>query len=450
MIPTYDIKKFLALARVLSGKISTGLKVRIIGPNCFKKVERMIILMGKNKKHTFDEVTSGNIVAMVGLDDVISKSATLIDAKNENYHVIKDMRLPVPPLLPINIKAQEEIAMKLLEGLTLLSKLDPMIVCNVDEKATSSISGVTEPHLDRCKNYLQDDLLGGAKITSTSPIVTFCESVLDRSDCTVMKMSRNKSICLYMVARPLDKFLAKAIDDGRIGPHVDPEFCSNILNNEFGWDRELANKIWCFGPNSTGPNILVNMCNGVVKHLDDIKGLVIEGFQKATLAGPLAGENMRNIRFELRDAKIAKDFLSRGPKQIIDAAQHVVYAAYLSAHPCLMEPIYLVEIKAIERDLCLIYQTVYNKRGHVFKEEKMSDSPFYNLQAYLPVMESLGFFTDFQARNSDIIFPLVVFDHWDIRNLDPQKSDNEVGSLVLQTRIRKKLGDMKKLSYYEN
>lgn len=27
---------------------------------------------------------------------------------------------------------------------------------------------------------------------------------------------------------------------------------SKILSEEFGWDKELAKKIWCFGPDTTG------------------------------------------------------------------------------------------------------------------------------------------------------------------------------------------------------
>ena len=31
-----------------------------------------------------------------------------------------------------------------------------------------------------------------------------------------------------------------------------PQVRSKILSEEFGWDKELAKKIWCFGPDTTG------------------------------------------------------------------------------------------------------------------------------------------------------------------------------------------------------
>ncbi|GER42220.1 elongation factor 2 [Striga asiatica] len=292
------------------------------------------------------------------------------------------------------------------------------------------------------KKEFQDDL--------AQPIVTFYESVRDYSDHTVMSKSPDTRIRLYMKARPMTPpRLAKAIDDGLVGPKDDPEARSKILHEEFGWDKDLAKKIWCFGPNTTGPNILVNTCKGGV--VDEIKDFVVAGFQRVSNEGPLAGEKMRGVCFELCDAVIEPDPTLRDERQIIETAERVVYAAYLSATPCILEPIYLVEIQAMERDLNLIYQTAFNKRGHVFKKKEMpGNSLVYNCKAYLPVMESVGFFTDLQARTSDVNFPRVVFNRWEIRHFDPQKDDNEVGRLVLETRRRKNLGDMKKLSDYEN
>lgn len=53
-------------------------------------------------------------------------------------------------------------------------------------------------------------------------------------------------------ARPIEEGLAEAIDEGRVGPRDDPKIRSKILSEEFGWDKDLAKKIWCFGPDTTG------------------------------------------------------------------------------------------------------------------------------------------------------------------------------------------------------
>ena len=57
--------------------------------------------------------------------------------------------------------------------------------------------------------------------------------------------------------------LAEAIDEGKVGPRDDPKARAKILSEEFGWDKDLAKKIWCFGPDTTGPNMLTDVTKGV-------------------------------------------------------------------------------------------------------------------------------------------------------------------------------------------
>ena len=57
---------------------------------------------------------------------------------------------------------------------------------------------------------------------------------------------------MALQARPIEEGLAEAIDEGRVGPRDDPKIRSKILSEEFGWDKDLAKKIWCFGPDTTG------------------------------------------------------------------------------------------------------------------------------------------------------------------------------------------------------
>ncbi len=33
--------------------------------------------------------------------------------------------------------------------------------------------------------------------------------------------------------------------------------------DDFGWDKELTKKIWCFGPDTNGPNLFLDTCKGV-------------------------------------------------------------------------------------------------------------------------------------------------------------------------------------------
>ena len=67
-----------------------------------------------------------------------------------------------------------------------------------------------------------------------------------------MSKSPNKHNRIYLQARPMEDGLAEAIDDGKVGPRDDPKARSKVLSEDFGWDKDLAKKIWCFGPDTTG------------------------------------------------------------------------------------------------------------------------------------------------------------------------------------------------------
>ncbi|KAF9586971.1 hypothetical protein IFM89_039843 [Coptis chinensis] len=356
MIPASDKGRFFAFGRVFAGKISTGSKVRIMGPNYVpgqkkdlytKSVQRTVIWMGK-KQESVEDVPCGNTVALVGLDQFITKSATLTNEKEVEAHPICAMKFSVSPVVraAVQCKVASDLP-KLVEGLKRLAKSDPMVMCTIEESGEHVIAGAGELHVEICLKDLVDDFMGGAEIIKSDPVVSFRETVLEKSVRTVMSKSPNKHNRLYMEARPLEHGLAEAIDDGRIGPR---DVRSNILSEEFGWDKDLAKKIWCFGPETTGPNMVVDMCKGV-HYLNEIKDSVVAGFQWASKEGALAEESMRGICFELCDVMLHADAVHRGGGQIIPTARRVIYASQITAKPRLLEPVYLVDIQAPSRHL---------------------------------------------------------------------------------------------------
>ncbi|KAH9723994.1 Tr-type G domain-containing protein [Citrus sinensis] len=459
MIPASDKGRFFAFGRVFSGKVATGLKVRIMGPNYVpgekkdlyvKSVQRTVIWMGK-KQETVEDVPCGNTVAMVGLDQYITKNATLTNEKEVDAHPIRAMKFSVSPVVRVAVQCKVASDLpKLVEGLKRLAKSDPMVVCSMEESGEHIIAGAGELHLEICLKDLQDDFMGGAEIIKSDPVVSFRETVLEKSCRTVMSKSPNKHNRLYMEARPLEEGLAEAIDDGRIGPRDDPKVRSKILSEEFGWDKDLAKKIWCFGPETIGPNMVVDMCKGV-QYLNEIKDSVVAGFQWASKEGALAEENMRGICFEVCDVVLHADAIHRGGGQVIPTARRVIYASQLTAKPRLLEPVYLVEIQAPEQALGGIYSVLNQKRGHVFEEMQRPGTPLYNIKAYLPVVESFGFSSTLRAATSGQAFPQCVFDHWDMMSSDPLEPGSQASQLVLDIRKRKGLKEqMTPLSEYED
>lgn len=65
--------------------------------------------------------------------------------------------------------------------------------------------------------------MGGAAINVSDPVVSYRESITDRSDHTVMSKSPNKHNRIYLEGRPLEDGLAEKIDEGDIGPQVLPQ-----------------------------------------------------------------------------------------------------------------------------------------------------------------------------------------------------------------------------------
>lgn len=282
--------------------------------------------------------------------------------------------------------------------------------------------------------------MNGAEITKSDPIVSFRETVLEKSSHTVMSKSPNKHNRLYMEARPMEEGLAEAIDDGKIGPRDDPKNRLKILSDEFGWDKDIAKKVWCFGPETTGPNMVVDTCKGV-QYLNEIKDSVVTGFQMASKEGPMADENLRGVCFEVCDVVLHTDAIHRGGGQIIPTARRVFYAAMLTAKPRLLEPVYLVEIQAPEHALGGIYSVLNQKRGHVFDEIQRPNTPLYNVKAYLPVIESFQFNESLRAQTGGQAFPQLVFDHWDMLPSDPLEPGTPAAARVVEIRKKKGLKD---------
>ncbi|KAF6161843.1 hypothetical protein GIB67_001141 [Kingdonia uniflora] len=401
MIPASNKGRFFAFGRVFAGKVSTGMK----------------------KQESVEDVPCGNTVALVGLDQFITKNATLTGEKEVDARPIKAMKFSVSPVVRVAVRCKFPSDLpKLVEGLKRLAKSDPMV----------------------------EDFMGGAELIQDDPIVSYCETVLDKSCRTVMSKSPNKHNLLYMEARPLEEGLAEAIDDGRIGQRDDPKVRVKILSEEFGWDKDLAKKIWAFGPETTGPNMVVDMCKGV-QYLNEIKDHVCSGFQEASKYGALAEGNMRGIFFEVCDVVLYSDTIHRGAGQIMPTARRVMFASQLTAKPRLLEPVYLVEIQAPENALGGIYSVLNQKRGNVFEEMQRPGTPLYNIKAYLPVRESFGFSGVLRASTSGQAFPQCVFDHWEMMIADPLEAGSQAQVLVEEIRKRKGIkAQLPPLSDYED
>merc|ERR1719231_391554 len=152
-----------------------------------------------------------------------------------------------------------------------------------------------------------------------------------------------------MTCHPFEEGLAEDIDAGKFTMRDEAKVRAKFLADNYGeqWDKDEAKKIWCMGPNGTGPNTLMDMTKAV-QYLNEIKDSCVAAFQWATKEGVMCEENMRGIKFEVHDVVLHTDAIHRGGGQIIPTCRRVLYASCLTAEPRMLEPVFLVEIQCPE------------------------------------------------------------------------------------------------------
>jgi len=293
--------------------------------------------------------------------------------------------------------------------------------------------------LEICLKDLEEDH-AQIELKKSDPVVSYRETVSEESNQTCLSKSPNKHNRLFMKAVPMPDGLADDIDKGEVAPRQDFKIRGRYLADTYDYDVGEARKIWCFGPDTNGPNLLMDVTKGV-QYLNEIKDSVVAGFQWATKEGVMCDENMRGVRFNIHDVTLHTDAIHRGGGQIIPTARRVLYACSLTAQPRLMEPVYLVEIQCPENAVGGIYGCLNRRRGHVFEEAQTPGTPMFVVKAYLPVNESFGFTADLRSQTGGQAFPQCVFDHWQVMPGDPldAASNSKPYQIVMDTKKRKGL-----------
>jgi len=444
MIPTNDKGRFYAFGRVFAGTVATGQKVRIMGPNYkpgskndlnVKNIQRTVLMMG-GKVEAVPDVPCGNTVALVGVDQYLMKQGTISD--HEDACCIRVMKYSVSPVVRVAVEVKSAADLpKLVEGLRKLSKSDPLVQCYSEDSGEHIIAGCGELHIEICLKDLEEEY-AKCPLKKGDPVVSYKECVIETSTQTCLSKSPNKHNRIFCKAAPLGDDLAQAIDDDKVSAKQDPKARRIILRDEFEWDPNDALKIWCFGPETTGPNMVVDVTKAV-QYLNEIKDSVEAAFQWATKEGVMTEENMRGCRMNIEDVALHADAIHRGGGQIIPTARRVFYASVLTASPRFQEPIFLVEIQCPNDTVGGIYNCLATRRGIVIGEEPISGTPLVNMKAHLPVAESFGFTQALRAATSGRAFPQCVFDHWEQLADDPFKPDSRAGILVAAVRKRKGL-----------
>ena len=382
MVPAADKGRFYAFGRVFSGTVNSGQKVRIMGANFKpgkkddlyeKNITRTVLMMGRTVE-SIPDVPCGNTVALSGVDQYLIKTGTIASVEHPESHPIRSMKYSVSPVVRVAVRPKNPADLpKLVDGLKKLSKSDPLVVCEFAESGENVIAGCGELHVEICLNDLEKDY-AQCDIIKEDPVVTYKETMTSESTEPCMAKSQNKHNRIHGTAGPLHEELPELIENGEIGPTQDPKARGKRLTDEFGWDKEDTVKIWCFGPDNAGPNVVVDVTKGV-QYMNEIKESMVSSFQWASKQGVLCEEAMRGMRFNVTDCELHTDAIHRGGGQIMPTARRLFYALELVSEPTLVEPIFSCDITAPSDCMGGVYQSLNQRRGMVIEEVQIAGTP---------------------------------------------------------------------------
>ena len=149
-----------------------------------------------------DGITAGNFVTLRGVDNSITKTATICDVSIEEdlfiFNPIKHitqsvLKIAVEPVNPSELP-------KMLDGLRKINKTYPLVETRVEESGEHVVIGTGELYLD-CVMHDLRKMFAEVEIKVSDPVVRFCETVVETSALKCYAETPNKksvvnSVCL--------------------------------------------------------------------------------------------------------------------------------------------------------------------------------------------------------------------------------------------------------------
>lgn len=474
MMIAADKKSFFSVVRVFQGKLEIGSKLKIVGGNYSETEEQSTVevtglyLAGGRYKYGVSEVTAGNIAIVAGISAKIEKacSAFGVNVTKLLLRPIHFTRAGVNSVYKVAVEPEHPLDLpKLVEGLKLLSKyyLSAMVV--VEESGEHVVMAPGELYLDCVLHdlrYLFPDYL---PIKVSDPMTRFSETSGERSVTKITTYGVNRKSLLSITAEPLgDKKLSKAIENGLISLAQPQKTTAKILRTEYGWDALAARSLWCFGPDDVvAPSMLLD--DTLEEDTDKValvsnKDLICAGFKLAVNEGPLCDEPIRNTKFKILDAVINGSKLASSNGQLIPMTRNAVHTGFLTAGPKLMEPVYRVNVICTYKSVEAVHTMIGKRRGWTVSETPIPATPLYEVEGYVPVIDSIGLDTDLRLNTQGQAMGMLEFARWSIVPGDPLDQDCPLPAMkpvprnslardfVMKTRRRKGLSGEPNLQKY--
>ena len=186
---------------------------------------------------------------------------------------------------------------------------------------------------------------------------------------------------------------------------------NEILNKSHHEVLHNAN-IVTFGSKRIGTNILINKCTG--QDHQKFETSIDNGFQLATLAGPLCEEPISGcafvcLEFSVKNEALESDLFGPLSGQIVSIVKEGCRRAF-QAHPQrLMAAMYSCDINVKAEVLGKMYAVLSKRHGKIVQESMIEGSSMFTVTAHLPVIESFDFAAEIRKQTSGLAMPQLVF-----------------------------------------
>ena len=331
--------------RVYSGEVQTGEDYHNSSRNIDERFGQMFLLNGKNRTQV-DKLYAGDIAGVVKLKDTHTGD-TLSSGKH--------LKLPLLSLPNPNIhaairptgKGDEE---KLAVGLATLQEEDSTFVYRVDSEVSQTIiSGQGELHLTVSTERLKRRF--GIDIHLEEPKIPYRETITKKSESKYRHKKQSGGAGqfaeVWMRIEPKQRGEGIEFIQSLVGQNVDRVFVPSVE----------------------------------------------KGVNTACKEGILSGSKVVDIKIDFYDGKMhpvdSKDIAFQ------TAGKHAFRDAFLSAQPCLLEPIMDIEVKVPEEYMGDIMGDISGKRGKIMGME--SDGGFQIIKAQVPQAELYHYATTIRS-----------------------------------------------------
>ena len=411
----------IATGRVYGGTIEKGSEIFFVGSHAKARTQQVGVYFGPERVNT-DTVPAGNIVAITGAKNAVAgETICNVGRKIKEFEGLEHISEPVVTVA-VEAKNTKDLP-KLIEVLRQVAKEDPTVRVEINEETGEHlVSGMGELHLEVISYRINEK---GVEIETSEPIVVYRETIAGTAG-PVEGKSPNKHNRFYLEIEPLDDAIFQALQNQDIkeGRVKGKDMAAKLT--ELGLDKNEAKKVW----DIYGRSLFINATRGI-QYLDEIKELLMEGFESALDVGPVANEKVMGVKIKLVDAKIHEDAVHRGPAQVLPAIRKAVYGALMSADPTLLEPVQKVFINVPQDYMGSSTREIQNRRGQIVNMGQEGDMA--TVESKVPVSEMFGFAGDIRSAAEGRCL-------WSTENAGFERLPRELqGNIILEIRNRKGL-----------